>query len=60
MGFTEGVALIVFAVIMVYLGRANGPISPYVQVYIVGVIYVMTAMILGVAGVAFIITTWPF
>jgi hypothetical protein len=60
MGFTGGVALIVFAVIVVFLGRAKGPISPYIQVYIVGVIYVMTAMISGVTGVALIITSWPF
>jgi hypothetical protein len=60
MGFTEGFILIVVAIVLIFLGRAGGPVTRFMQVYIVGQIYVMTAMTMGVIGVAFMIVNWPF
>jgi hypothetical protein len=60
MGLSEGAILIAIAVVMIFLGRPKGPIAPFLQVYIVGQLYVMTAMILGVIGVAFLIVNRPF
>jgi hypothetical protein len=56
MGTTEGVVLIAIAIVMIFLARTTGFMSRYIQVYIVGQIYVMTAMVLGVIGVAFVIS----
>jgi hypothetical protein len=60
MGLTEGVTLIVIAIVLIFLGRPKGPVAPYLQVYIVGQLYVMSAMIMGVIGVAFLIVNRPF
>jgi hypothetical protein len=60
MGLSEGAILIAVAVVMIFLGRPKGPIAPFLQVYIVGQLYVMTAMVLGVIGVAFLIVNRPF
>lgn len=60
MGLSEGAVLIAAAVVMIFLGRPKGPIAPFLQVYIVGQLYVMTAMILGVIGAAFLIINHPF
>jgi hypothetical protein len=60
MGFTEGLILIVVAIFLIFLGRAGGPVTRFMQVYIVGQIYVMTAMTMGVIGAAFMIVNWPF
>jgi hypothetical protein len=60
MGISEGVVLIVVALIMVFLGRPKGLLAPFLQVYIVGQLYVMSAMIMGVIGVAFLIVNRPF
>jgi hypothetical protein len=60
MGLTEGVTLIVIAIVLIFLGRPKGPVAPYLQVYIVGQLYVMSAMIMGVIGVAFLIMNRPF
>jgi hypothetical protein len=60
MGLSEGAILIAVAVAMIFLGRPKGPIAPFLQVYIVGQLYVMTAMVLGVIGVAFLIVNRPF
>jgi hypothetical protein len=60
MGLSEGVVLIVVAVIMIFLGRPKGPVAPFLQVYIVGQLWVMSAMVMGVIGVAFLIVNRPF
>jgi hypothetical protein len=60
MGISEGVVLIVVALIMVFLGRPRGLLAPFLQVYIVGQLYVMSAMIMGVIGVTFLIVNRPF
>jgi hypothetical protein len=60
MGLSEGAILIAVAVVMIFLGRPKGPIAPFLQVYIVGQLYVMTAMVLGVIGVVFLIVNRPF
>lgn len=60
MGVTEGLTLIVIAGVLIFLGRPNGPVARFLQVYIVGQLYVMSAMVMGVIGVAFVIVNWPF
>ena len=60
MGLSEGVGLIVAAIVMIFLGRPKGPIAPFLQVYIVGQLYVMSAMIMGVLGAALLIINRPF
>jgi hypothetical protein len=60
MGVTEGLTLIVIAIVLIFLGRPNGPVARFLQVYIVGQLYVMSAMVMGVIGVAFLIVNWPF
>jgi hypothetical protein len=46
---------------MLFFGRARGgePLRIF-RVWIVGQLYVMTAMVLGVFGVAALIVNWPF
>ncbi len=48
MGFTEGAILVGVSLFMIFLGRPKGPVSRFLQVYIVGQIYVMGAMTIGV------------
>jgi hypothetical protein len=60
MGLTEGITLIVMAMVLIFLGRPNGPVARFLQVYIVGQLYVMSAMVMGVMGVVFVIVNWPF
>jgi len=60
MNFTVGIALIAVAIAMIVLGRpSDGVAREFLKVWIVGQIYAMTAMIVGVVGVAFIIVNWP-
>jgi hypothetical protein len=60
MGLVESLVLIAIGVAMIFLGRPNGPISRFLQVYIVGQLYVMTAMVIMVLGAAFFIANRPF
>jgi hypothetical protein len=60
MGLTEGVVLIAVAMVMIFLGRPKGPVAPFLQVYIVGQLYVMSAMVMGVLGVTLLIINRPF
>ncbi len=60
MGFTQGVILVAISIFLIFLGRPKGPVSRYLQVYIVGQIYLMSAMTMGVVGAAFVISQWPF
>jgi len=60
MGLTEGVTLIAVAIVMIFLGRPKGPVAPFLQVYIVGQLYVMSAMVMGVLGVTLLIINRPF
>ena len=61
MNFTGGLILVAIGVVMMFFGRARGsePLRIF-RVWIVGQLYVMTAMVLGVFGVAAIIVNWPF
>lgn len=61
MNFTGGLILVALGVVMIFFGRARGsePLRIF-RVWIVGQLYVMTAMVLGVFGVAAIIVNWPF
>jgi hypothetical protein len=60
MNFIGGVILVAVGVVMIFFGRARGGEQlPIFRVWIVGQLYVMTAMTLGVFGVAAIIVNWP-
>ena len=61
MNFTGGLILVALGLVMIFFGRARGsePLRIF-RVWIVGQLYVMTAMVLGVFGVAAIIVNWPF
>jgi len=61
MNFTGGLVLILIGIVMLYFGRARGgePLRIF-RVWIVGQLYVMTAMTLGVFGVAALIVNWPY
>jgi hypothetical protein len=60
MNFTGGVILCAVAIAMLFFGRARGsePLRIF-HIWIVGQLYVMTAMSLGVFGVAVVIISWP-
>ena len=60
MNLIAGAALIAVAVMMILFARPRDGVSaPYLKVYIVGQLYVMTAMVSAVIGVALIIANWP-
>ena len=56
-----GVGLIVAMCAMVWIGRPSkgGDSAPWLRIYIVGQLYVMSAMLCGIVGVAILITKWP-
>ena len=59
MNFTGGIILLAAGITMLYFGRARGGEQlPIFRVWIVGQIYVMTAMTLGVFGVSALIVNW--
>jgi hypothetical protein len=61
MNFTGGIILLAAGIVMLFFGRARGgePLRIF-RVWIVGQLYVMTAMTLGVFGVSALIVNWPF
>jgi hypothetical protein len=61
MNLTGGIILCAAAVAMLFFGRARGgePLRIF-RVWIVGQLYVMTAMSVGVFGTAVVIINWPF
>jgi hypothetical protein len=61
MNLTGGIILGAAAVAMLFFGRARGgePLHIF-RVWIVGQLYVMTAMSVGVFGTAAVIINWPF
>ncbi|MGB8577357.1 MAG: hypothetical protein WCD56_12405 [Pseudolabrys sp.] len=61
MGFTGGIILLAIALAMIFFGKARkGKVLPIFRVWIVGQAFVMSAMVIGVFGVAAIIVNWPF
>jgi hypothetical protein len=60
MNFTGGLILLAIGIAMLIFGRARGgePLRIF-RVWIVGQLYVMTAMTIGVMGVSAIIANWP-
>jgi hypothetical protein len=61
MNFTGGIILLAVGIAMLFFGRARGgePLRIF-RVWIVGQLYVMIAMTLGVFGVSALIVNWPF
>lgn len=61
MNLIAGVALIAVAAGMILVARpSDGVSAPYLRIFIVGQIYLLTAMIAVVVGVAVVIVNWPF
>jgi len=61
MDLTASIVLLAIGVVMIFFGRArNGESLKIFRVFIVGQLYVMSAMVAGVFGVAGIIVNWPF
>jgi hypothetical protein len=61
MTFSLGIILVAAAIAMIFFGRARGgQVLPIFKVWIVGQLYVMAAMTLGVFGIADLIINWPF
>ena len=61
MNFSFGIILVAAAIAMFFFGRARGGQQlPIFKVWIVGQLYIMTAMTVGVFGVADLIMNWPF
>jgi hypothetical protein len=61
MNFIGGIILVAVGVVMIFFGRGRGGEQlPIFRVWIVGQAYLMTAMTMGVFGVAAIIVNWPF
>ena len=61
MNFTGGIILCAVAIAMLFFGRARGgePLRIF-RVWIVGQLYVMTTMSVGVFGTAVVIINLPF
>ena len=61
MNFIGGIVMLVAALAMIFFGRARrGEVLPILgHPWIVGQLYVMAAMTIGVFGVAAIIVNWP-
>ena len=61
MGLTAGLVLFIVAIGMLLIARpADGESARFLKVWIVGQIYAMTVMVLGVVGVTLVITDFPF
>jgi hypothetical protein len=60
MNFAGGIILLLAAIAMIFLAR-NGEerIPLFRRFWIVGQLYIMTAITMGVFGVAAIIVNWP-
>ena len=60
MNFVGGFILLLVAIAMILFARnGEGRIPIFRRVWIVGLLYIMTAMTIGVFGVAAIIVNWP-
>ena len=60
MNLLYGLALIAVTIAMVLLGRPRDGVSaPFLKIWIVGQLYVLTAMVSAVIGVALVILNWP-
>ncbi len=61
MTLTGAIIMLAAGIVMIFFGRARrGEPLAIFRVFIVGQLYLMTAMSLGVFGVAGIIVNWPF
>lgn len=60
MGFFTGVALVVFALAMIFFARPGRPINRFVLTDMASVFYVVIAIALTMVGGAVIIARWPF
>ena len=61
MKFSLGIILVVVSIAMIFFGRARGgQVLPIFKVWIVGQLYIMAAMTLGVFGIADLIMNSPF
>ncbi|HEX5213171.1 MAG TPA: hypothetical protein VFW22_15710 [Pseudolabrys sp.] len=61
MDFGFGIGLIAVALVMIWFGRPKSgeECRPWLRHYLVGQLYVMTAMSLGVFGTSLLLNYWP-
>jgi len=61
MSLTASIVLLATGLVMIFFGKAKGgePLAIF-RVFIIGQLYLMSAMVAGVFGVAGIIVNWPF
>ncbi len=55
-----GLVLVAVTVVMMYLASpSDGVSAPFLRVWIVGQLYVMTALVSAVTGASLLISNWP-
>jgi hypothetical protein len=60
MNMVAGLVLIAVTVAMIYLARpSDGVSAPFLRVWVVGQMYLMTALVSAVIGVSLLISNWP-
>jgi len=60
MNMVAGLVLIAVTVAMIYLARpSDGVSAPFLRVWVVGQLYLMTALVSAVIGVSMLISNWP-
>ena len=60
MNMVAGLVLIAVTVAMIYLARpSDGVSAPFLRVWVVGQLYLMTALVSAVIGVSLLISNWP-
>ena len=60
MNMVAGLVLIAVTVAMIYLAKpSDGVSAPFLRVWVVGQLYLMTALVSAVIGVSMLISNWP-
>lgn len=60
MNLVTGLMFIAVTVAMIYLAKpGDGVSAPFLRVWIVGQMYLMTALVSAVVGVSLLISNWP-
>jgi hypothetical protein len=61
MNLTSSTIMLLIGIAMIFFGKArHGEALSIFRVFVVGQLYIMTAMAMSIFGVAGIIVSWPF